>query len=190
MDTSENTKIEKTPAQTEEAADALSRPKMIALEALRAQHGLAEAAAKAGVDRSTLYRWRRSDPLFRAKLNAWSQEQTESARLRILGGLDGMVEKLVWKAQNGWDGIAMKFVQGMGVIKPVTGSESAKRVKQEIDLELRQQQVQLAEQRAELREKQLEQLERQLKRVVSRTLKGNQGDSSLTYGPSISHSVL
>jgi hypothetical protein len=170
---SDESSTEKVASSTDKnglavAAEVLDPNQLRALCSLLAGSTILDAAKNAKVDRTTIYRWIKFDPNFRAAYRGWKVEQVESATSVLIGALPTIAEKLAWKAQNGWDDIGMKFVQGFGVIKPPAGAESAQTVKQEIELELRQQQVQLAEQRAELKEKELEHRERKLKRHYRR----------------------
>jgi hypothetical protein len=59
-----------------------------AIEALASGANLTEAAEKAGVDRTTLYRWRRDDPGFIAAYNSIAGEALE----RIRSGIRGLAE--------------------------------------------------------------------------------------------------
>src|SRR5271170_102952 len=49
-----------------------------ALELICSGQTLAEAARVTGVARSTLYRWVKQDPVFRAAYNQWQDEMDES----------------------------------------------------------------------------------------------------------------
>jgi uncharacterized protein YerC len=63
--------------------EGLGQTQELALAALRKGRTFRQAAQAAGVSRPTIYRWVQSDPHFRAAYNAWKQEQTESALMRL-----------------------------------------------------------------------------------------------------------
>ena len=67
------------------AESMLNQMQVRALAVIVRGGAIAEAAAAAGVDRATLYRWRKSDAQFIAALNAWRQEQQLHAKDRLLG---------------------------------------------------------------------------------------------------------
>jgi hypothetical protein len=59
-----------------------------ALVALAAGRSLADAAGDAGVDPSTIYRWKKNDPHFIVAMNAWRIEAMVGARDRLLALTD------------------------------------------------------------------------------------------------------
>ena len=67
------------------AESMLSETQVRALTVIVRGGSLMEAAAAAGVDRTTLYRWRKEDAQFIAALNAWRHEQQLHAKDRLLG---------------------------------------------------------------------------------------------------------
>ena len=66
----------------------LSESQIKALGAIAAGRSLADAAQDAGVDPSTVYRWRKNDPRFIVAMNAWRIEARVCARDRILALTD------------------------------------------------------------------------------------------------------
>jgi hypothetical protein len=72
-----------------EALTQMPPEQQLAIRAIAAGHGIGAAARKAGVSRSTLYRWQQSDGPFAAALNAWRRQQHDSRldRARALGDL-------------------------------------------------------------------------------------------------------
>lgn len=70
---------------TQAATDSeLSRSQLTAIEALAAGKSMNDAATAAGVDRSTLYRWRRHDDEFRAALASMRNDFREELSTRLL----------------------------------------------------------------------------------------------------------
>ena len=96
----------------EEVAQHLSVAQHTALAALAQGQSFKEAAEAAGVNRITLYRWTRNDPMFQAAYNAWQEELRGSARsilkgervalnfLQHLSGIATLTRKFVVAAAN------------------------------------------------------------------------------------------
>src|SRR5260221_559194 len=72
----------------EARALALSPAQRTAIEKLTCGHTLVDSATAAGVNRTTLYRWLKSDAQFQAAYNAWQQDALATARARMLGLTD------------------------------------------------------------------------------------------------------
>src|ERR671927_156046 len=68
-----------------DAANALGADQARALEAIIMGLPMVEAARRARIDKSTLYRWRTSDLKFMNALDAWRREQTHVAFDRLSG---------------------------------------------------------------------------------------------------------
>ena len=66
-------------------SEGLPQNQITALEALSAGATATEAAVRAGVNRTTVYRWLREDPVFVAKLNRSRLEQRQSIQAEIRG---------------------------------------------------------------------------------------------------------
>ncbi|MDB5331743.1 MAG: hypothetical protein JWP03_2894 [Phycisphaerales bacterium] len=81
---------------------------------------MSEAAKAAGVDRSTLYRWRTTDPSFRRSLIAWRVEQVDAAYDR-LATLAGKATAAIDKAiEKGDARLAFRVLEKIGVAKART----------------------------------------------------------------------
>jgi hypothetical protein len=102
----------------------LSKPQLSAIEALAAGRSMNEAAAVAGVDRSTLYRWRRDDDDFRAALAGIRNDAREELRTRLLT----MATKACVVVETALDAgdakTAIAILRGCGALPGVAPQES------------------------------------------------------------------
>ena len=100
--------------------ESLSPAQLTAVGALLAGKTVTDAATDAGVDRATLYRWRKEDFAFQAALNAGRWE----LRGAIFGRLDRLAAKAadcLEKAIEGGDvKAALEVVKGMGILVPTS----------------------------------------------------------------------
>ena len=77
----------------------------------------ADTARRAGVSRSTLYQWRRSDK-FVAALESWRGDMEQAARSRLLN-LSGMGLKAIHRALESGDAkVALAMFKGLGIFTP------------------------------------------------------------------------
>jgi transposase-like protein len=97
--------------------EGLGQTQEAALAALRTGSTYRQAAEAAGVSRPTIYRWMQSDPHFRAAYNAWKQEQTESARGRLLKMADQAVDVLEQGLRANDRHVAMQVLKGTGALR-------------------------------------------------------------------------
>jgi hypothetical protein len=98
--------------------DLLNPGQCAALTSLTAGETISQAADAAGVDRHTVTRWIKMDPLFRAAYNAWRQELIESTRARLLRAAEvaaGVVNAAVAKGDAR---IAMSLLTKLGMATP------------------------------------------------------------------------
>jgi hypothetical protein len=78
---------------------------------------LRDTARRAGVGRSTLYGWRRSEK-FIAALESWRGDMEQAARSRLLN-LSGMGLKAIHRALEGGDAkVAIAMFKGLGIFAP------------------------------------------------------------------------
>lgn len=85
----------------EVALSRVSEPQAAALRALVEGRTTVQAAAEAGVDRGTLYRWRTQDRDFMAALNAWRADMVAQARDRMLALADKAVNAVAGGLDKG-----------------------------------------------------------------------------------------
>ena len=94
----------------------LPRPQLSAIEALAAGQSLNEAAVAAGVDRTTLWRWRRDDDTFRAALAGVRNDAREELSTRLLT-LAGKALAVVAAALDAGDArTAIAILRGCGAL--------------------------------------------------------------------------
>ena len=74
--------------------DTLSEKQIIAIQALMRSRSYTEAAAAAGIGRTTLYRWLQND-LFKAELSKQKNELIERSSRKLAGALDQAVNVLI-----------------------------------------------------------------------------------------------
>jgi len=71
--------------------DELSPQQTRVLAEISVGKSITAAAASAGVNRMTIYRWQRNDANYRAALNAWRRQTADSVRHRLLAMADRAV---------------------------------------------------------------------------------------------------
>jgi hypothetical protein len=95
---------------------ALEPRQALALEQLLAGASVTKAAEVAGVDRSSLHRWRREDPVFQAAYNAARRDLRGevASRLQILAG--AALEAVERAIRDGDARIALGVLKGLGLL--------------------------------------------------------------------------
>jgi hypothetical protein len=84
-----------------------------ALRALAAGKPLNDAAAAAGVDRGTLYRWRTQDHEFIAALNAWRWEMQTHTRDRMLALADKAIAAVQASVEQGDARLGLRLLKDL-----------------------------------------------------------------------------
>ena len=115
-------KKQKTPENPQATALAvasrLTGEQAVALRCIVEGRSMVEAAAAAGVDRTTLYRWRTEDEKFLVALEAWRREQVNNAYDR-LSGMTVVATNVVGDAISGGDArLAFRVLEKIGVAAP------------------------------------------------------------------------
>jgi AcrR family transcriptional regulator len=96
----------------------LDQEQTSALEELVGGKSVTESAKTAGVSRATLYRWLKTDAVFRAAYNQWHEQLEQSARSRLLV-LSGVATETVREAMLKGDAkVAMQLLEKLGLIRP------------------------------------------------------------------------
>jgi AcrR family transcriptional regulator len=127
--------------------DALCERQRRALLLLTEGKPIGEIAEAVGVNRTTVYRWIRADPHFRAAYNAWQLEQRESCRAALLRSAQGAVAKIVRMIDID-SAVALRVAKELGLFQPSQGLQTdPQRVQREIEVEQLEVEAQL-EQRA------------------------------------------
>ena len=120
-------------------SEELSEKQQSALAELQRGASFKTASQAAGVTRMTLYRWVKSDPLFRAAFNTWEQEKIESARARLVRASGKAVDRLVRSVEVD-PKLAFKVLEKLGVFNPRSaGPIDLEHVRQQIELEMKPQ---------------------------------------------------
>lgn len=91
-----------------------------ALDMLWDGRGVRAAAEAAGVGRSTLYRWFRSDKAFAYAYYTWQADVIETARRRLVGLSEMAVETLARAMNDGDANVALKVLKSVGAMKKRT----------------------------------------------------------------------
>jgi len=87
------------------------------LEALMAGRSIKDAAFVAEVGRTTVFRWLKFDPYFKAVYEAWKQEHRESANGRISNMIDCAVSNVAKALDTGDAIISYQFLKDLGLLK-------------------------------------------------------------------------
>lgn len=99
------------------AFDLLSFDQQTALEQLLSGMSVTQAAASSDVGRTTLYRWLKSDPTFRAAYNEWHQQMRRSTESKLLTLTDTATDAIKRSMMTGDGRLAFAFLKGMGLIR-------------------------------------------------------------------------
>lgn len=98
---------------------ALTDAQVLALDALLAGATVADAAAAAGVDRSTLWRWRTEVAAFEAALNAGRAQLREAYQGRLYALADRAVATVEAAVQGGDVKAALAVLKGLELLARV-----------------------------------------------------------------------
>lgn len=109
--------------------DELDADQLTALEALLRGETVTDAADAAGVHRTTVHRWRREDPEFRAALNRERARMQDRVRMRLMKAADHAAETVHDAvAEDGDVQAAFKLLKGLGMLdgeRPEVGMTAA-----------------------------------------------------------------
>ncbi len=108
------------PTQTEVTVvdDSLTPVQRQAIESLARGSSFKSAAADAGIDRKTLYRWLHDDHSFRAAYYTWKAEIQESARARLLSLADAAVDAMGHAVHQRDARVAQALLKGLSILSP------------------------------------------------------------------------
>jgi hypothetical protein len=90
----------------------------LALQALAAGNSVYAAARHAGVNPSTLFRWRRRDARFIAAFNAWQAHSQQAARDCLIAANEHAARTILRAAQTGHVQASLAVLKGMGTLAP------------------------------------------------------------------------
>jgi len=119
----------------------LSTEQATAMASLLAGASVSEAAADSGISRSTLYRWMRSDHLFRARMNRGRRELQDALDARLLAIAERAVEAVSQAIEGGDVRTAVSLLRGLGVLdgqRTRIGPEDADVLREEEELSARE----------------------------------------------------
>ena len=98
-------------------AEQLPPEQQTALELLVGGKAVAETARQVGVSRSTVFRWLKNDPVFRAAYNQWQEEIQSSCQSRLMTMTDKAADALEKSLEGGDGRLALQLLKGMGMIR-------------------------------------------------------------------------
>jgi hypothetical protein len=107
-----------------------------ALELIFAGKSVAETAREAGVNRRTIHRWIKNDPVFAAAYNEWREEIEENCAARLAAMADKAAAAIEKALEAGDARSALQLLKGLGVLRPrekaaTDAAEVEKRMKME-----------------------------------------------------------
>lgn len=125
-----------TTMQRDATPDDPSPTQLKAIEALAAGATYGAAAAAAGVDRATLYRWRRDDAAFIAGLNRALRDRADAMRAELRGLASEAVETIRELMRGGPEGVRLRAAQAAlsvsgGLEVPSYGATEAEAIREE-----------------------------------------------------------
>jgi aminopeptidase N len=101
---------------TETTIEALTLPQTLALEALLSGKSMTAAAAAAGVDRTTLWRWGRESFEFQARLNQGRAALQQSYQLRLEALVEKALQTVEAAVERGNMKAALEVLKGSGLL--------------------------------------------------------------------------
>ena len=126
------------------ANSSLSLSQCRALENLMTGHSMSAAARGAGVGRTTLYRWLKEDPAFRAAHNAWQKDTVAAARSSILALTEPAIRAVAAALESGDAKTGLKLLSSLGMLTPPTpGSTEPADVQKELHIERKRKETDL-----------------------------------------------
>ncbi len=118
---------------------ALPPPQRAAIEMLTSGHSMIESATAAGVNRTTLYRWLKNDPNFKAAYNAWQHDALATARGKVLALTDAAVDAVRRALTKGDAKTALVILKSTGILdRPEPGSTDPDEIKTREAIERKQ----------------------------------------------------
>jgi alpha-beta hydrolase superfamily lysophospholipase len=110
----------------------LSAPQRTAMDAMLLGKSVTAAAQEADIDRGTLHRWLKHDPLFRATYNARRADLVESAQMRLLATVESATATIERAIANGNVPTALIVLKSLGLLSPVTvGSDDIEHIRKQ-----------------------------------------------------------
>jgi hypothetical protein len=106
----------------------LSTPQQMALRALAEGKTHVEAAAQAGVSRTTLWNWLKTQPNFVAAYEAWQQELHETARARLLKATDDAAAVVTKAILLGDARIALRVLTDLGILRDAPSKKAQRQL--------------------------------------------------------------
>jgi hypothetical protein len=94
----------------------LSTPQQLALTALVEGKSYVDAATHAGVSRTTLWGWLKTQPKFAEAYEAWQEELREFVRGRLLAATDNAATVLTQAISGGDARLAVRLLHDLGVL--------------------------------------------------------------------------
>jgi len=95
----------------------LSLEKRKALESMCSGDSAATSARRAGVSRTTIYRWISEDPDFSHAYNEWHKAMTECTRAKLMGIVDIAFQTIRTSVKNGDAKTAIRILSSMDVLE-------------------------------------------------------------------------
>ena len=106
------------------------------------------AANLAGVDRATVYRWRKADLHFIAALNACQREVHQTTGDYLLSGLQQAAKNVLESVRQGNVSVSLKLLKAMDALKPTPpGHDTAELVRQHLQRVLGKESYELIQER-------------------------------------------
>jgi len=132
-------------------AEQLPPEQQTALELLVGGKAVAETARQVGVSRSTVFRWLKNDPVFRAAYNQWQEEIQSSCQSRLMTMTDKAADALEKSLEGGDGRLALQLLKGMGMIKErAVGPTDAEEVRKRNEIEREERRIALKRDEARL----------------------------------------
>ena len=125
------------PDEHPDGPDDLEPNQWIALRIRLTGGTISEAADEAGVHRSTVHRWHRDDPTFRAAYNRLRRDQQERFRQRLMEVAEHAVRAVERAIEAGDIDRSFRLLEGLGILNGRSldpGPISAAELKQQIFL--------------------------------------------------------
>ena len=116
--TNGSTQENATLTRPDPAGVSLTPEQRTAIEWMTAGETALAAATAAGVNRTTVYRWMKSDPQFQAAYNAWQNDVLATAKARLVAATDVAVTAVVNGMARGDAKTALTLLKQLGLLRP------------------------------------------------------------------------
>jgi hypothetical protein len=129
-------------SEEEGRALSLSPKQCVAILKLTSGETKSKTAKAVGVDRSTVRRWIKDDPAFKAAFNGWQEDILSTTKGQIVATAMDAMETVIKAIRGGDAKLALKLLESLGLTGPVApGPTDVEELKRKEELERKKKEV-------------------------------------------------